>query len=448
MKILIFLILILLLFVINPIYLLLTWVATSPFISNFIARPWIQPFLGGYHVVDYRTAYVEGFAFRELFTFDRIVLILIFLFVLLNGNIKKSRINKFDILFFIFIAALTLSAVNSENPLLAFRYVFDSFGLCYLAFFIGKHYLYFKSNFNKFLMAFTALGAFIIPLSILEKIYFISWSGYRVCGPFRYWEDLGVTVSLIFFILWYQLKEDQISKYYLRIAIKWLSIMAIIVLFLTETRTIIISIIIANIFVYYKGSHILGRNIKLKQLLIIFASTIAIFLSLELIKETEYYERRIANEATVESRTETYIAAYKMFINNPLFGIGLKNFEPHMQYYINWDEINLSIPGRSSLHNSYLVILAEAGLIGLIPFILLIMFIFISLFKFYNQLIFRADKLWILAVLGMSIVFFLSPMTFDPFFQLQIENPLYYMILGLTVGLVEQRGRTYQLLAS
>jgi len=70
---------------------------------------------------------------------------------------------------------------------------------------------------------------------------------------------------------------------------------------------------------------------------------------------------------------EIYIAAYKIFLDNKILGVGVKNFRKfcnNEKYFVNGKKICSTHP-----HNSYIQILTETGLIGFL-FLLLALFYF------------------------------------------------------------------------
>ena len=96
------------------------------------------------------------------------------------------------------------------------------------------------------------------------------------------------------------------------------------------------------------------------------------------------HEPKLFNQTIFTTHhTIHYITAYKMFLSNPLFGIGPKLF----RIYCLKENFNITIlPGVSSCsthpHNTYFQLLAETGLLGAFPVILLF---FLVSFVFLKQ---------------------------------------------------------------
>ena len=80
-----------------------------------------------------------------------------------------------------------------------------------------------------------------------------------------------------------------------------------------------------------------------------------------------------------------FISAFKIFINNPLFGVGIKNF----RYECKKPEYKDIYSCTTHPHNTYMQLLAETGIIGFL-FIFTI-FIFLS-YKIFTIIFFRKIK--------------------------------------------------------
>lgn len=90
-----------------------------------------------------------------------------------------------------------------------------------------------------------------------------------------------------------------------------------------------------------------------------------------------------ANDYSLVGRIISYKVAWKIFRENPYFGVGPSNLESHVKKVYNADfpEINKNGIGYLMPHNQFLVILASTGIIGLIIFTLLF---YAPLFLNYN----------------------------------------------------------------
>ena len=81
-----------------------------------------------------------------------------------------------------------------------------------------------------------------------------------------------------------------------------------------------------------------------------------------------------------------FISAYRMFIDNPIFGHGPKTF----RILCSHDEYNYDVNSCSTHpHNTYVQLLAETGLVGVIFVIFLLFYLIIIMIKQVNSYIFE-----------------------------------------------------------
>ena len=102
-----------------------------------------------------------------------------------------------------------------------------------------------------------------------------------------------------------------------------------------------------------------------------------------------------------------------IFESNPFTGIGLNNFSSHEVDFIGDFEgsylvINKSDANSKSAHNSYVSILAEGGLLLLIPFLIIIFYNIYNFVKYYNHLN-QIEKSFYWSFIGMCVhLYFIS----------------------------------------
>ena len=451
MRILAIYLFVLLLFFWKRSYLLLVWVAASPFLSNLISIPKDNPFFGSYRIVDYE-GYLAGPSKHlvELLDFDRIVLVLLFLAALKHirhpTDLLVARVQRW---LGIFVLAVFLSALFSHNVLNALRKAVDSFGLCYLAFIIGRTYLADHRVWSQFLSTLLVLGVVLGCTCVIEYRKFGEWNlstygdAHRVAGPFRYWETLGMTVSMVAFVAWHQWATAAGSRLLLKKAgYMTIGLLMAYCVFRTQTRTIMLaSALGAALLLYHASGTVMSQALVRKLVLVLFLGVTFLQVAPELLTNTRFYQNTLSRAQTADGRKETYVAATRMFLQNPLIGIGLKNFQPEMRHYISANEAVFSSLETTSCHSSYYVIAAECGLMGLIPFACLIGSALIMCERHARQGMQLEEQAWGIAMLGMTVMFFVCGTAFDPFFDPTMQNQLYYLCLGGTAAQLEVIGQ-------
>ena len=418
--------------VISPMALIMTWTVTSPFVTNFIARPRLNPLWGSHLLVTYRFYAKPGLDLRELFTYDRIVLALLFLTIMTRREVHRTRYGRVDLPLLMLSGAVCMSAFFSNNFAHAIRMATDTFGLCYIAYFLGKNYLYEDRHFRKYLNGLLVLGVVLVAVSLAEYYTFSSGLLYRITGPFAYWETLGLVLTIVFFVaLFKRCTGESKSKL---VAGGYITLLALfgLCVFLTLTRTSMICLLAGLFFIVAKGRDVISKGAAMKYLSLAALLVVLIAANPVLVTDAHIYKTRFTLR-TDAGRMTLYRAALRMFLRNPILGLGLGDFRDEQMDYLTPDE-QASQGTRGTCHNSYLVIAAESGLVGLVPMILLVYFSFRMCLKYYDLAQDKAEKLWALTMGALTVAYFLSAVTFDQFFEPTIENKLFYMSLGVSVA--------------
>ncbi len=103
-----------------------------------------------------------------------------------------------------------------------------------------------------------------------------------------------------------------------------------------------------------------------------------------------------------EQHTHHYITAYRMFLDNKIFGVGLKNF----RYICKDEKYQVSeLSCSTHPHNTYMQILAETGLIGIF-FLIILVFYFLKyilkhlILKFKGKYYFNDFEICILSAIA------------------------------------------------
>lgn len=120
-------------------------------------------------------------------------------------------------------------------------------------------------------------------------------------------------------------------------------------------------VLLFGISIYKKYKKAKPNIIKL-----LLSSLVLLFLIIISFKNTPIFQRLIETKIYEESflqRQELIVSSFQMFFNNPFFGVGLNNF------YFNLSSKDLIQP----VHNIFLLVLSQAGVLAFIIFIYLLM---------------------------------------------------------------------------
>jgi len=353
---------------------------------------------------------------------------IIFLINTFKNNLYSYYKNNFFYFFIIFCAWIVMSSILSKNMLLSFEssLFYFRFGI----FSLSTWYLL-DQNEHK-LIKYTYLVILFCFLSLVldgfYQFYFhknilgFPLVDHRISSFFGKEWILGSYLSRfypIFFALFIFLKKKNIvfANHFLVAIILILSEMLI---YLSGERT--------SFFYLNLGAFFLLVQLKEFRLFRLITLTVSvIFLIFISINASEFKARMI--DTTTEQLNNTlskdkivifshqhqivYEAAYKMFIDNKIIGIGPKNFRVRCQEsrYFKKDLERSVSSCETHPHNTYLQLLTETGLVGfgfvIIVFLIIVFCCFKHFFmKFFQRNIFFSD---IQLCLILSIIISLWP---------------------------------------
>lgn len=352
-----------------------------------------------------------------------------FIFLTIRYNLYSHYKNQFTLFFLIFYLYMLLRGITSEDiylslidydgPLFYFRYLF----------FILAVNFYLKEDPNNFYKIFSSLLLSILFVSIDGYFQFFNTSnlfgmitkdGNRLTGIFGKEQVLGHYLSYIIpitIILFYYLFRNKKNLIFYFFALFVFGVFCLA--FISGDRTgflkltlFLIGLIFFEKYFRFYGLMIIGTSIIIFALLINFSDKSAARFdnTLSDIKNNTYSFIPIS-----PGHEELLLIGYKIFQENKIFGKGPQ------AYRVLCKKNNDTLYGKpctSHVHNYYMQILSELGLIGL-SLILFIYFLFIKYF-FENLFKFLFGKKEINIPLTLVTIYFL--LTFMPI----ISNANFY----------------------
>lgn len=292
--------------------------------------------------------------------------IFIFVFFILNfQKIFDFFKNKKIIIFFIL---LLINIFFAKNKIIAFYQVFQIFKLL-IVFFIGKN-IFKIINEKIFLIVVFFSGLFQLVLSTLqlnfkssiqgvfyffgERLFNLSTPGIakgsingieflRPYGTFSHPNSMaGFFLLLYFFILSWKNFNKHIFLKYLNLFI------FSCLIFISFSKTAIISFLIINIFYYFKNRRFT------KNCYLCFFSKIFVLLIISLI----FLQAR-TDSLTVNKRVELIKNSTEIIFKNPIFGVGIGNYLIAQSRFFSRYFLFFNQP----VHNIFLLFFSEFGLV-------------------------------------------------------------------------------------
>ncbi len=246
------------------------------------------------------------------------------------------------------------------------------------------------------------------------------------------------------FIIYYTIIKKKYHLYYIFLSL----LMIYSIIGILETRSAILTLItiiilcLYTVYRYYILNKLSSRNSIKKSLFItVLPFLIAIILN--------NFSSSVFNTVNVQNRLETltrlqgddslnerfryFEAGISSIIKNPIFGIGVGNWEVESIKYDNMNMVSYVVPYHA--HNDYIEIFAETGLIGFISYFGAIFIVLFSLFK--SSLFIKnnqsKEQLLFNTLICISILVYLSDSLFNfPFDRTyQQINLIFLLSIGL-----------------
>ncbi len=358
---------------------------------------------------------------------------------------KKIKISAKSLIFLIFyLLFFILNIFFAQNKLLAFFKALKIAELTFLAFYITDKKPSFKIAvyfllFAVFYSSLIAWGQFIKQESINGVFYLLGERtfnletfgiarafvlGKLVLRPYATFPHPNVlagflTAVLPFVIFLPQIKKEKNKGVFFYFPLLFLTL-STIAISLSKNAWIATILIGAFCLIYFR--------VKVYKIVLFFLPFL-FFLPIFINRLNSAVSSDIE---TITIREKLVLSSFAMIKKDPLFGVGLNNFIPNLK---NTTSIN-SYQELQPVHNAYLLLTAETGLLGLVFFIFLLRRVFK---KMFNKLPFYQST-HLPTCLSFFSILFLS--LFDHyFFTLQQAQILFAVICGYIFALQKDKIR-------
>lgn len=378
--------------------------------------------------------------------FALLLMAVILLRIVLHGE-RLLNLNRFIPVLALYIIGLFVSMLTAEDFVLS-SITFNGFFKDFLGGVIVILLIQRPSSFRQAIWALIIAGVFMGTISVFQAItqtydnQYFGFGGWdsqtageqtrnRLTGPYAnpnaYSQVMVVLFALSLERLWHE------KRSLLRIIAGWSAFVCGLTIIFTYSRGGLLTFI-ATLAILF-----LQNRPRLLPLLL----TIAVGLSLTQLLPSDYALRISTlqdliptrnNQITDQSfrgRLSENIAAWRMFTDDPFFGVGLGNFENQYQEYsrqIGFDSRRVS----RSPASLYLEVLSEQGLVGAIPFVLLIYTIFTGLISARVQ--FNYAGLTDQSRLTMALIAGFAGYMFAATVKNSAYSNVYWILVGLAIS--------------
>lgn len=404
-----------------------------------------------------------GFLVPDL-TFDRIALCVIILGLLLKYGLrdligpKPNKLEKWMIIFLLILTVELLVQFRPKDALVRFLSIFDFFVVPLLAYYITKFLVLrsekFSQHFIRHFLSVLALAAtYMALMAIYEGItlndllpgpvneYTIAHGGGlrqtggfpRANGPFENPETLGVVLSISFFLVLYKRHIDAktIRGFTLRkLAFFFISIIILLGLYFNLFRSIWLGLLLGLSVRFF-----LIRQVRLKMASIALLAILIMALNWSTFTSKDMYQQRLGQSDTFYSRVGAYLYALRAFTESPLIGIGFNRLPKYIEHSMERGDIIFvnDVRPANYAHNTFLSILAENGIIALVPYLLVLWHMLNYTLSYYCRTTEPSEKDW--AVTGLSVfIAYVFPLFFDRIGYYGKVNNLFFVVIAIIIA--------------
>ena len=374
------------------------------------------------------------------------------LYAILNiKELKKIDFlnKKIFIIFFSFsILIFPYNSIEFQNSFIKylsfFRFLFMFFGLIIFFNIHGSK----NSLIHKICKIYVLILIVIIIDVLIEYFFGSNILGYKsfYSGRIASFTNDELIIGYVYnfmtlFTLMYIYKRTNITIFFIILSI------LIMISFIIGERSNFIKL--TTLLVIFSFIHFLFLNkFKFRNLLILFSIFTIFIISFYQITKNTYQGKKfygdlfnldeyklsfnIKEKFYVSTHAAHYITAYKIFLNYPLFGIGINNFsaESQKEEYENTELFFSDFRSSTHPHQIYLEIISEVGLVGSIYFIFILFYpIYISL-----KTVLKNKEFYLLSHLLLHIYFIFPILPSGSFFGTNYGIP-FWVNLSLLIYL-------------
>ncbi|ETX01435.1 MAG: hypothetical protein ETSY1_07375 [Candidatus Entotheonella factor] len=385
---------------------LLIWFLIGPLLPNFLSRDRANPFFQttseyeesreGIRLMkrhfrnnDNAGMNSDSVDLRQLLDPTRTLLMIFALVFLLEALVKRRTIGPLDhaeMWMLAFFTGLILSIfLQSERLHYSMRIALNAFMVPFLAYFVVRRLVRHETHMRKLIQVIGYLAAYLIVIGFVERLSHPALF-YRISGPFR---DEGVYYMVLVVAFLLTMSDAFSRRAYSRIQPalpSWLTwyvlCCAPIGIVLTMERGNWVGFLSSTFVLGFLGHRLVSESRRISVIGIICMLMPIVIVSVALLTPETYVEGRIGYSRSVQGRLLTWQVAIQEGLKNPLLGIGFNNIrEVLVRNAVVWDGIR----SYSSVHNSYIALLTEQGLVGLFLFLAILASIFRMGLRLYRR---------------------------------------------------------------
>jgi putative inorganic carbon (hco3(-)) transporter len=295
-----------------------------------------------------------------------------------------------------------ITSVTSDLPIVSFKFLISRLWFVIVFYFLGTRLFKKYSNIKTFIWLYLVPFAVIIVYTLYNHalVNFDEQIANYIMSPFYNDHTVyGAMLAMFFPILFFFTLNKRYS-FSIRFASILVMVIYIVGLIFSYTRAAWVSLAVA--FIVFV---LLQLRIKFRTLLILFSAVAAIALvyRTDIVMKLEKNRQdasqdfdkhiesisNISTDASNLERINRWNAAFRMFYERPFFGWGPGTYSFEYAPFQHAKEktiISTNMGDRGNAHSEYIGPLCESGLLGLLTFLFIIVFVLSTAFRLYYTL--------------------------------------------------------------
>jgi len=315
-----------------------------------------------------------------------------------DGKILKHPVT---IAILINLAWIFLTGLTSQLPLVSFKFLFARLWFVIPMFFVAIPLFKKESNISLFAWMYALPLIIVIGYTIFnhQRFGFDEDSGHWVMSPFYNDHTAYGAILAMFIPVFSGFAISTVKKPATRLVSLAVTCILTVALILSYSRAAWVSLGITTVIWL-----IILMKIKFKYLVVTFLSLVGLFylFQFEIIDRLEKNKQdssanflehiqsisNISSDASNLERINRWQSAIRMFNERPVFGFGPGTYQFEYAPYQRSKEkttISTNAGDRGNAHSEYFGPLAESGLLGMLTFIGVVLFIIITALRVYKE---------------------------------------------------------------
>ncbi|RPI25720.1 MAG: hypothetical protein EHM61_13650 [Acidobacteria bacterium] len=380
----------------RPLAVLLIWLVVGPIISNIVKWPGANPFFWAGPATEHSGGYLtlpSNVTTSEMLEPTRVVVFALLAMVIAERIIRKRNrvpLDRTEKMMAAFSACLALSSLLlSSRPFFGLRVTIDVFAVPFFGYYLARRFVRTEGQYRQLNRAIVYLGVLVIAACAVER-FVNAGMFYRLKGPFMQGAQRGSSIlHIVVIVIFFAVLLDALSTWRDRShipgakkEIRWFVILlAPLLVLLTWSRGNWLGLLVGIWLLMLLGRRLLGRPMRMA----IAGVTLIILpmagLGVLSLKSSAVMDQRVGNVANVVGRFATWRVVIKRGMENPILGIGLNDTR----------DVLGEVTGESgeeavysTVHNSFLTLFTELGLVGLLSYVAIMVSLAQSGYRLYR----------------------------------------------------------------